>query len=282
MSQFNFMQMGSMLGSLGSMVGSFGSVVGSFGEQGGHHGHHHQGGFGGQQGQLGQQGQGQQGPIGQLFQEIQQLEQQLQQMLGGGGQQQGMGGMGDAGQMGGMGMGSGMEGQQNPFQSTAGPSFGCPSSSQQSPWTVTNTGSGQDQIDLGNYTLSLNKSNSQWTLTNKQTGETTNVSGDPHVADGSQHFDFHNDTTFNLPDGTKITCKTVPAGNGATLSSELDISRGGQGMKISNLASNEGGGLQVTPGLNGWALSASNIGLTNIYDSNGSWVNQQGQPVTNS
>src|SRR5581483_776734 len=51
------------------------------------------------------------------------------------------------------------------------------------PWSATNRGNGQGTIDLGNYTLKLNKGDSSWTLTNKHTGAETKVWGDPHVSE---------------------------------------------------------------------------------------------------
>jgi hypothetical protein len=202
----------------------------------------------------------------QISQEIQQLVQQLQQELGGlgSGSQSGAGsgGLGSTG------------GSSDPFSGLG--SFGDAGSTgstsgSQSPWTVTNTGAGQDQIDLGNYTLSLNKSDSGWTLTNKQTGATTNISGDPHVSENGNNWTFKNDLTFALDDGTKITVHTTPAGNGQTLSSSLDITKNGYGMQVTGLASNDGNQLQVADGLNGYAMDSSNSNIPMLFEDGNNW-----------
>jgi hypothetical protein len=170
--------------------------------------------------------------------------------------------------------GMGPFGQNSGWPSMGGgfDGFGCPS--QQSPWTVTNKGDGREHIDLGKYTLDLNESGSQWILTNKLTGAKTDISGDPHVTDngGTNRWDFKNNTTFQLDDGTQITVHTVPAGNGTTFSSVLDISKGGHGMRVSGLAEgNRDGRLRVTDGLNGYALAARNLGTQVLFENGQGW-----------
>lgn len=152
----------------------------------------------------------------------------------------------------------------------------------QSNWSVTNTGTNQDQINLGNYTLNLNKANSQWSITNNQTGQTTTINGDPHVGENGSVWTFKNNTTFQLDDGTQITVKTVPAGNGETLSSELDITEGNQGMVVSGLASSDGSPLQVAGGLNGYTLGAANRGTQMVFEGDGNWQTFAGQTVDQS
>ncbi|HEY0179082.1 MAG TPA: DUF1521 domain-containing protein [Dokdonella sp.] len=117
----------------------------------------------------------------------------------------------------------------------------------QSQWTVQQDG-GKAHIDLGNYTLDLDEGNSQFILTNKQTGEQTKVWGDPHmVVDGQAVGDFYGTTTLNLEDGTKITIHTTPydAGNGMTLSSELVITQGDKAMVVQGLDQNTLGDLKI-------------------------------------
>ena len=191
------------------------------------------------------------------------------------------------------GAGMGMSGMGNPFGAglgmDGGMSFGggwgntggvCPA--QQSPWTVSNTGQGQDQIDLGKYTLGLNKANSEWTLTNKETGASTKVWGDPHVQGAGGNWDFKHDMNFQLDDGTRIGVHTVPYGNGQTLSAELDITNGSHGMKVTGLAGNDSAGLQVADGLNGYALDAQNAGMPEVYEAGGAWQTFSGQTVNQS
>ena len=188
---------------------------------------------------------------------------------------------GGPGGLGGSGFGN-LGGDLGCQHSGGGQDFGGCRSSNQSPWTVNNTGNGQDQIDLGNYTLGLDKSTMSWTLTNKQTGASTNISGDPHVSESGNKWDFKNNLTFQLDDGTRITAKTIPYGNGATVSSELDISKGGQGMRVTGLGgqNDPSGQLQVANGLNGYALAASNRGTNVVFEGqNNTWQTADGQNV---
>jgi hypothetical protein len=66
-----------------------------------------------------------------------------------------------------------------------------------------------------------------WTLVNNETGQCTRIWGDPHVDidnDGQIDFDFKENMTFQLTDGTKITVDTVEwERSGQTLSSKLTI-----------------------------------------------------------
>ena len=250
----NFLQLGAMFGMAGSsgMIGGmFGGLLGNlFG--GGQQKHHHH--------RQPQQGGQDSSPQQQHIQD---------DMLNAG--------MGGA-NMSGFNNGFGQQGSV-PFGGGWGnPGSGCPS--QRPPWSVTNTGGGQDSIDLGNYTLTANKANSQWVLTNKRTGQATNVSGDPHVnqTDGN-NWTFKNNMSFQLDDGTRITVKTTPYGNGQTLSDELDISKGGQGMVVSGLASNDGSPLKVTTGVNGYGLDAQNFNVPEIYEGTTDWETFAGQTV---
>lgn len=84
------------------------------------------------------------------------------------------------------------------------------------------------------------------TIFNKNTGESYQVWGDPHVnVDGKHAFDFWGTTTFNLNDGTKLTFETVPAGNGMTLPSKLTITNGDYGSRISGIDTNTHGDLKI-------------------------------------
>jgi len=136
-------------------------------------------------------------------------------------------------------------------------------------WTVQQNG-GQAHIDLGNYTLDLDESNSQFILTNKQTGETTKVWGDPHmVVDGKAVGDFYGTTTLNLDDGTKITINTTPynAGNGMTLSSQLVITQGSKAMVVQGLDQNTLGDLKIGQVANGGQfVDAINDDGVDIYE----------------
>ncbi|WP_300621176.1 DUF1521 domain-containing protein [Dokdonella sp.] len=115
------------------------------------------------------------------------------------------------------------------------------------PWEVKQDG-GKAHIDLGNYTLDLNEGNSEFILTNKETGEKTRIWGDPHFeVDGKAVGDFYGTMTLNLDDGTKITIHTTPydQNKNMTLSTELVITKGDQAMVIQGLDQNTLGDLQI-------------------------------------
>jgi Domain of Unknown Function (DUF1521)/Calx-beta domain len=93
-------------------------------------------------------------------------------------------------------------------------------------WSFSQTGSSAT-IDLGNYSIQLQEKLASWTLLNKETGQCTRIWGDPHVDidnDGQIDFDFKENMSFQLTDGTKITVDTVEwERSGQTLSSKLTI-----------------------------------------------------------
>lgn len=114
-------------------------------------------------------------------------------------------------------------------------------------WEVKQDG-GKAHIDLGKYTLDLNEGNSEFILTNKETGEKTRIWGDPHMeVDGKAVGDFYGTMTLNLEDGTKITIHTTPynQNNGMTLSTELVITKGDQAMVVQGLDQNTLGDLKI-------------------------------------
>jgi hypothetical protein len=148
-----------------------------------------------------------------------------------------------------------------------------------SQWTVKQDG-GNAHIDLGNYTLDLNEGNSQFVLTNKKTGETMDVWGDPHVkVDGKQVGDFYGTMTLNLDDGTKITINTTPynAGNGMTLSSRLTITQGDRAMVVKGLDQNTLGDLEIAQiPVMGQLIDSINSDGVNIYENpeGAGWLRQ--------
>ena len=194
----------------------------------------------------------------------------------------GRGGVGWPGNFGGSRFGDGGNPGCGQFGG-GGQSVGGCCQSNQSPMTVNNTGNGQAHIDLGNYTLDLDKSNMSWTLTNKQTGATTQVSGDPHVSESGNKWDFKNNDTFQLADGTRITAKTIPYGNGATVTSGLNITRpDGSTLSVSGLGGSQDGPLQVSQGFNPRAR-ASNIGDNILFENGDNWtLGSRNGPVVNS
>lgn len=114
------------------------------------------------------------------------------------------------------------------------------------PWQVQASDGRRAHIDLGKYTLDIDQSNSQFVLTNKASGETTRIWGDPHFDnDGKMIGTFKGTLTLCLDDGTKLTINTVPAGNGELFSSKLTITQGDQALIVDHLNQNSGQPLSV-------------------------------------
>jgi hypothetical protein len=93
-------------------------------------------------------------------------------------------------------------------------------------WSFNQAGS-RATINLGNYSIQLQEKLASWTLINNETGECTRIWGDPHVDvdnDGQIDFDFKENITFQLNDGTKITVDTIEwEKSDRTLCSKLTI-----------------------------------------------------------
>ena len=92
------------------------------------------------------------------------------------------------------------------------------------------------------YTLEVKKPNTDmsWTLTDKE-GNKVKIWGDPHVdenADGTTDWDFKQNATFVLADGTKISVGTVPYGNGQNVTSSLTITRGDEMVTVNGIDTN--------------------------------------------
>ena len=106
---------------------------------------------------------------------------------------------------------------------------------------------GNVMFENENYTIKVTDLGEVIT-TNKNTGETYRVWGDPHVQiDGQHAFDFWGTTTFVLDDGTKITMQTTPwAGNeDMTVASKVTITDGDFGVHITGVDPNERGDLSM-------------------------------------
>lgn len=119
-------------------------------------------------------------------------------------------------------------------------------------WTSTQSGN-KASIDLGNYTLDLNKSNSSMLLTNKQTGDTTRVWGDPHIDTNGMSATFNGPVTFNLPDRTKITVGTQAKGS-VSYADQLTITNGNRAYTVSGLSQADKSPLSIQTSGNGRQL----------------------------
>jgi hypothetical protein len=129
-------------------------------------------------------------------------------------------------------------------------------------WSVQTGGDGKAAIDLGDgYSMKLNEHNSEITITNANTGETTRIWGDPHVEiDGKQAYDFWGTTTFTLDNGTKITINTEQGHDNPNVyfASSVTITKGNQAIEVTGISQQEIGDLQVTMGNNGRELDRAN------------------------
>lgn len=86
----------------------------------------------------------------------------------------------------------------------------------------------------------------EWKITGPD-GKSTRIWGDPHVEEGDGgKWDFKRDSTFMLPDGTRINVSTAPYGNGATVTSGLEIINGNDRVTVSGIEQGKGNIGQVT------------------------------------
>lgn len=125
-------------------------------------------------------------------------------------------------------------------------------------WSASLNGEHTGSIDLGDgYTLQLDERNSEITIHNDETGETTRIWGDPHVdVDGKRAFDFWGTTTFTLENGTKITIDTEQWGGNpdAYVASQVTITKGDQAIVVDGISQNQLGDLEVTMSNDGRAI----------------------------
>lgn len=148
-------------------------------------------------------------------------------------------------------------------------------------WSNTAVSNNKASIDLGDYKLDFNKSDSSMTMTNAKTGDTTKVWGDPHL---TQHENsaskstamFNGPMTFMLPDNTKVTVGTQPGANNKSVSyaDQVTITRGNQAYQVTGLSQEDKAGLSVQKSRDGRALdAAAPDGYTVQANSNGSgWI----------
>jgi len=128
-------------------------------------------------------------------------------------------------------------------------------------WSASLNGEHSGTIDLGDgYTLQLDERNSEITIHNTETGETTRIWGDPHVdVDGEHAFDFWGTTTFTLENGTKITIDTEQWGGNpdAYVASKLTITNGDRAIVVDGISQNQLGDLEVSMSNDGEYLDAT-------------------------
>jgi hypothetical protein len=143
---------------------------------------------------------------------------------------------------------------------------------------------GKVQFENDNYRITAGDDNTV-DIYNKNTGESYQVWGDPHVKiDGTQAFDFWGTTTFQLDDGTKVTINTTPWANNpnATLASKVTITNGNYGVQITGVDSNRTGDLafEEAKGLGrlaDWAVPDGNTIHENPFGSGFLGVDSKGR-----
>jgi len=148
------------------------------------------------------------------------------------------------------------------------------------PWTVEQCGSTAN-IDLGDYTLTINETHSEFILTNKATGESSRIWGDPHFDignDGKTDMDFWGTMTLNLDNGTKITIQTTPwKGNeNMTVSSRLVITQGNKAIEVTGMDQNKIGDMTITQSSDGYAQDIFTGDGLDIYESGDTWMVRDG------
>jgi hypothetical protein len=153
-------------------------------------------------------------------------------------------------------------------------------------WSATTTGAHTASVDLGDgYSLKIDERNSEMTITNAKTGETTRVWGDPHVdVDGKHVFDFWGTTTFQLENGTKVTINTEQFGGNPNMyvASQVVITKGANSVVVDGISQNQLGDLKVSVGGNGHALDAAHRDGFMLYENatGSSWRAEHGNIAT--
>ena len=137
-------------------------------------------------------------------------------------------------------------------------------------WNASTTGAHTASVDLGDgYSLRIDERNSEMTILNAATGETTRIWGDPHVdVDGKHAFDFWGTTSFQLENGTKITINTEQwAGNpNMYVASQVVVTRGANAVVVDGISQNRLGDLSVGVSTNGHALDAAHRDGFMLYE----------------
>lgn len=149
-------------------------------------------------------------------------------------------------------------------------------------WSVEHNGS-TATIDLGDYTLDINEHSSEMILTNKETGDSSRIWGDPHFDmdnDGQTDVDFWGTMTMNLENGTKITIQTTPWNGNAdmTVSSRLVITQGDKAIEVTGMDQNDIGDMEINQSNNGRMMDIFTGDGLDIYENTngGAWLVQDG------
>ncbi|WP_224362863.1 DUF1521 domain-containing protein [Hyalangium versicolor] len=113
----------------------------------------------------------------------------------------------------------------------------------------------------GGYTIKQNAAH-DWTITGPD-GKNTRVWGDPHVEEGDGgKWDFKRNSTFVLGDGTRINVGTKPAGNGMTMTDNLEIISGNDRVKMTGFDQPKG---QTSPVTHDGFAHANSFGNNDVF-----------------
>lgn len=97
-----------------------------------------------------------------------------------------------------------------------------------------------DIVTPGGFTIKPSVGQYAWSVIDPQ-GHCTEITGDPHVAVDDKHvFDFRRETSFLLPDGTRIRCNTKPLGNGMNVTTGLEIMAGQDHLSVTGIDQGKG------------------------------------------
>ncbi|WP_375404678.1 DUF1521 domain-containing protein [uncultured Sphingomonas sp.] len=137
-------------------------------------------------------------------------------------------------------------------------------------FAATTTGAHTASVDLGDgYSLRIDERNSEMTILNAKTGESTRIWGDPHVdIDGKHAFDFWGTTTFQLENGTKLTINTEQWNGNPNMyvASQVVITKGANSVVVDGISQNKLGDLSVTVGRQGRALDTAHRDGFMLYE----------------
>lgn len=147
-------------------------------------------------------------------------------------------------------------------------------------WTADHSATPK-QINLDNgYSIEIPGKGQSWTIRDAN-GNETRIWGDPHVSEGDvegdRNWDFQEDATFVLGDGTKIHVAVKDLGGvDGVVTDSLTITKGNQSIEITGIAENDP---QIgNPELRGAELDrATNDGhVFTMGDQADDWVHAQG------
>ena len=111
-------------------------------------------------------------------------------------------------------------------------------------WTVDQNKSPKEIALDNGYKIEIPGKNEKWSIVDAQ-GNRTDIWGDPHVSEGdragNKNWDFQQDASFLLDDGTKITVKTTSRNrtDKSVFSDELIITKANQSLHVTGIANND-------------------------------------------